>query len=85
MSLDIRQVVIPMEVGEDAMEGLCGFQQLLEQIILIRLGTSSDKPVVHPISKEPWKIAHINVFKDKNYILAAILDPRQKSSVFNST
>lgn len=44
----------------------------------------SDEPIINKATGKPRRIVTYNVMRNKNFILAALLDPRIKSVPFNS-
>lgn len=64
------------------------FKQCLKDIMLIRFGRDKDCTVPIPHPSKPggtWKIKTFNVFRNRTYTLAALLDPRVKTIPFQGT
>lgn len=64
---------------------IMGFHNTLKTVMLTRFGRdrNSDEPLMHPVKTgETWRIKTFNVFRNRTYTLAALLDPRVKALPF---
>lgn len=81
-----KEVKIDEDLEPELIKNLWDFKNALCESFITRFShdMESDEPIINKATGKPRRIVTYNVMRNKNFILAALLDPRIKSVPFNS-
>ncbi|OXA47250.1 Zinc finger BED domain-containing protein RICESLEEPER 1 [Folsomia candida] len=82
-----KEVKIDEDLEPELIKNLWDFKNALCESFITRFShdMESDEPIINKATGKPRRIVTYNVMRNKNFILAALLDPRIKSVPFNNT